>query len=319
MHVAPDDLAEFERLLAKLREVQVPAGDVDLPAAEYARNFYVTVTVLVYTVVSNIIASFTAGLLGNISQIVDLVFPLGWTLSFGLVLGTLDSAAAGRRAVHFFRCCFGFWLICIVLLHWTEGLYAYAVAYGLATAIMGIYYPWILTNARQIICLRYRGSLTKQAQHYTNRALRIAGFQIVLAVSTVAQGINGAESYPRVNATFAFSLVLPQAWLNLVIVFDACGVDASAAAKLRLSPLQTAALAACGTNILSGLTAYVVAEQRRPPKRAATAAVDKMIISNFLCCVFVGRLVWVARRTGTDSTAVRPAAEVDAGFDLPGT
>jgi len=200
----------------------------------------------------------------------------------------------------------------------TTGLYAYAVVYGLATVIMGIYYPWVLTNAREIICLRYRGSLTKQAQHYMNRALKIAGFQIVLAVSAVAQGISGAKSYPRVNATFAFSLVLPQAWLNLVCVFHVAAVDASAAAKLRLSPLQTAALAACGTNILSGLAAYVVAEQRSPSKQAATAAVDMMILSNFLCWVFVGRLVWVARRTGTDSTAVRPAAEVDAGFDLAG-
>jgi hypothetical protein len=97
MHVAPDDLAEFERLLAKLRKVQVPAGDVDLPAAEYARNFYVTAAVLVYTLVSNVIASFTTGLQGNISQIVDLMFPLSWTLCVWLVLGTLDSAAAGRR------------------------------------------------------------------------------------------------------------------------------------------------------------------------------------------------------------------------------
>lgn len=170
-----------------------------------------TAAVLVYTLVSNVIASFTTGLQGNISQIVDLVFPLSWTLCVWLVLGTLDSAAAGRRAVQLFRCFFGFGFISIVLLHMAAGLYAYAVVYGLATVIMGIYCPWVLTNAREIICLRYRGSLTKQAQHYTNRALKIAGFQIVLAVSAVAQGISGAESYPRVNATFAFSLVLPQA------------------------------------------------------------------------------------------------------------
>ena len=57
MQVTRDDLAEFERLLAKLRENPAAVGEeADLPAAEYARITYVTVALLIYVNVSMVIS-----------------------------------------------------------------------------------------------------------------------------------------------------------------------------------------------------------------------------------------------------------------------
>ncbi len=67
-----------------------------------------------------------------------------------------------------------------------------------------------------------------------------------------------------------------------------------------------------------------MAEQRRPSKRAAHATVYSFLFFNFLCYIFVGRLVWVARRTGVDSStaSVQPVKDegLEAGgvFDVPG-
>ena len=68
---------------------------------------------------------------------------------------------------------------------------------------------------------------------------------------------------------------------------------------------------------------YVVAEQRRPSKQAATVVVFTMLPCNYLSMVFVGRLVWVARRKAPDDSAasVKPVKdELEAGgvFDVPG-
>ena len=144
----------------------------------------------------------------------------------------------------------------------------------------------------------------------------------MLAVSAISQGIDGKETYFRVYATFMFSTVLIQAWVFLIGVFDVGGVDASDAAKLRLSPLQAAAIASCGAVTMTGLSAYVLAEQRKVDRRAAKWNMYMLVLSNYFCMTFVGRLVWVARRTGVDSSAsVQPVKdEADAGgvFDVPG-
>ena len=69
---------------------------------------------------------------------------------------------------------------------------------------------------------------------------------------------------------------------------------------------------------------YVVAEQRRPSKQAATVVVFTMLPCNYLSMVFVGRLVWVARRKAPDDSAasVQPVKDegLEAGgvFDVPG-
>ena len=67
-----------------------------------------------------------------------------------------------------------------------------------------------------------------------------------------------------------FSVTLPQVWMFLIGVFDACGVDHHAATKLRVSLLQAAALASCGALTLSALGGFVLSEQRNPSKRAQT-------------------------------------------------
>ena len=57
---------------------------------------------------------------------------------------------------------------------------------------------------------------------------------------------SGKESFPRVYATFNFSLNLSTVLIFVTAIFDVCAVDTRAAATLRLSPLQAAALVSCG-------------------------------------------------------------------------
>ena len=75
------------------------AEDVDLPAAEYARPFYITIAVCVYVCAfQGICAFFLGGREGNPSQIMHLFWPIAWTGLFANLFGALDSSAAGRRA-----------------------------------------------------------------------------------------------------------------------------------------------------------------------------------------------------------------------------
>ena len=68
----------------------------------------------------------------------------------------------------------------------------------------------------------------------------MAGFQIVLLVAAAAQGLDGQETFGRIYATMVFSVTLSLVYIYMTAIFDACGVDASAAAKLRLAPLPAA-------------------------------------------------------------------------------
>ena len=136
-------------------------------------------------------------------------------------------------------------------------------------------------------------------------------------------GLARKASFPRVYATFNFSICLSTVLIDVIAIFDVCAVDTRAAATLRLSPLQAAAVVTCGVVVLSAFAGYIVSEQRRPSKRAARAAFLSMMFSNQFCFIFVGRLVWVARRKARsdDSASVVPAKEegLEAGvFDVPG-
>ena len=324
MPVTPDDLAALEeRLLAKLQPSR--AEEVDLPAAVYSRVMYLTAALLFYVCASMLVSSFTTGVVGNLSQIEYLVFPLCFTAQFGLMFGALDSDAAGRRTIKLMRAWWIPQIFIVPFLYWTSGMQEDAVLLFVGFAINSIYWPWLLNAIRELLRTRYQGSRTAWAQHYTSRALRLGAFQIVLAVSAVAQGLRGKETFPRVYATFNFSLNLSTVLIYVTAIFDACAVDTRAAATLRLSPLQTAALVSCGVVVLSGLAGYVISEQRRPSKKAARLTFLSMVFSNQLCFIFVGRLVWVARRKARsdDSVArVEPVKEpegLEAGaFDLAG-
>ena len=167
--------------------------------------------------------------------------------------------------------------------------------------------------------LRRRGGLTAQAEFYTAGALKLAGFQTLLLVTGIGQGVNEEETYPRIYATFVFSASLSFTWKYLIAVFDVAAVSSREAAKLRLSCTQAIALALIGAFILAGLAGYVLSSQEEPPKKAVFAVGFTMMATGFLAIVPVGRLVYVARR-GHD---VPPAASVKpidglGSLDLPG-
>ena len=180
-----------------------------------------------------------------------------------------------------------------------------------------IYWSWLGKVVVEI--LRGRGRRQTQAAHYTRAALKVLGFQILLGIAALAQGVNGRESYARLYATFVFSVALSCVWIFMVVIYDVCSVDGRAAVKLRLSPLQAMALATSGFYALSGLAAYLIANQRRPSKQAAKAAGYLMMVSGLVSMAFVGRLVYVARR-GHDLPPAASVKPVDAlgSLDLPG-
>ena len=334
MPASADELADLEaRLLAK-QQLQFDAlqkrlllgsasapEEIDQPFAEYARNFYVTAALMVCLVASMVYLAFTAGLYGNVSQIVMLAFmPFVYTTGFGLVFTTLDCEIAGKRAVQLVRGCHIIMTLLFPIVFWTSGEHGDAVVMFFSFVLDTFVYPWLLNALRGLLRTRYQGSLTAQAQFYTSRALKIAGFQVLLAVSAGAQGIDGLETFPRTQSTMTFSVALPQVWMFLIGVFDACAVDHHAAAKLRVSPLQAAALASCGALGLSALASYVLSEQRDPSKQAANFLMYVMFIAVYLCMLFVGRLLCGARKTisgAAPSVKPKPAGGLDV-FDIPG-
>ncbi len=293
-------------------------ADVDLPAAEYNRVFAATIVLLVYNCLAGLFISFTAagGIEGNLSQVGYLLWPLPWTAIFGLCFGTLDSAEAGRRAIRLLRVCCVAHLIVVPLLHWTSGLREQALFAIFQFSINFFYLPWLCTA--MIEMLRRRGSLRAQAEYYTSRAIKLAGFQILLLVTAVGQGINRKETYPRIYATFVFSASLSFAWKYLIAIFDVAAVNSREAAKLRLSCIQATALILVGAFVLSGLCGYVLSSQKEPPRKVLLVG-HIMLATGFSSIVPVGRLVYVARR-GHDvppAASVKPADALDS-LDLPG-
>ena len=121
-------------------------------------------------------------------------------------------------------------------------------------------------------------------------------------------------------SAIVFSASLSFTWKYLIAVFDVAAVNSREAAKLRLSCIQATALILIGAFVLSGLAGYVLAEQRDPSKRASHSVMYVMFLSNYLCAIFVGRLVCVARRTASDApsaASVQPSGGLDV-VDIPG-
>ena len=243
-------------------------AEVDIPAAEYNRVFAATVALLIYNVASMMVISFirtAGGIEGNLSQIGYLLWALLWTAIFGLCFGTLDSAEAGRRAIRLLRLCCVAHLIVVPLLHWTSGLREQAL-FAIFQFLVNIFYlPWLCGSMIEL--LRRRGMRRAQAEYYTSRALKLAGFQILLLVTAVGQGINRKETYPRIYATFVFSASLSFVWKYLIAIFDVAAVSGREAAKLQLSCIQAIALALIGAFILAGLAGYVLSSQKESRRR----------------------------------------------------
>ena len=120
MPASADEFADLEASLLAKQQLQfdalqkrlllgnaaAPTGtveEIDQPFAEYARTFYLTALLVVYSLASMVYSSFTTGLTGSFNQ-VNFLFPfaLAWTASATQIYTTLDSAAAtvGSTARH---------------------------------------------------------------------------------------------------------------------------------------------------------------------------------------------------------------------------
>ena len=320
------ELEALQRLLARQqlqinslhKQLGTPADaeEVDLPAVEYRRVFLATAAFLLWDSAAMSIAAFTSGMEGVLGQVETLLWPMCWTILMALVLGTMDSSVAGRHALLLYRGWAIIQVVVIPLLWWNSGRREVAVFLFVMFIVNAIFWPWFGRVMLKI--LRARGALTAQAQLYFNRAMKVLGFQILLAITGLAQGL-GRESYARVYATFVFSVVLSSSWVWLTAIFDVCNVDSRAVAKLRLSPLQATTLAFWGVNLLAGLAGYILANQRRPSRWASFAVGYVMMGSGWIVMAFVGRLVYVAHR-GHDVPPAASVKPVDAlgSLDLPG-
>ena len=291
------------------------AEDVDLPAAEYARNFYITIAVCVYVCAFQGICAFTfGGRQGNASQVMHLCWPICWTMLFALIFGALDSSAAGRRAVQLMRV-FASSQVVLAPLLFRDSLWEAALQV-LYQGTNDLFYPWF-SRVMADVLRKQNSSLRVQAEFFTNRALKVLGFQMLLVVSTLALGVDGPRTYPRTFAAESFSITLVFGWVFLVAIFDVAAVDGRAATMLRLSPLQGASLVSTGLLFLSGLGCYVVGGQKRPAETASYVVVYNMSVWWYACLVFVGRLVVVARRTPVAPASLKPVDALGA-LDLPG-
>ena len=110
-------------------------------------------------------------------------------------------------------------IVIVPYMYWTSGMYVDAVLLFIGFSINSIYWPWLFGAMREILRKRYQGSRTAWSQHYTSRALKLGAFQIVLAVSAIAQGLEGKESFPRVYATFNFSINLSTVLIFVIAIF----------------------------------------------------------------------------------------------------
>ena len=231
---------------------------------------------------------------------------------FALIFGALDSSAAGRRAVQLMRvfACSQVVLAPLLYLEYPRE----AVYQIFARGVDAVFYPWLSRVMADV--LRKQGSLTAKAELYTNRALKVLGFQILLVVTAIAPGVDGRRTYPRIFAAEAFSITLVFGWVFLIAIFDVASVDGRAATKLRLSPLQAAALVSTGLLFLSGLGCYVVGGQKRPAETVVRLVVYNMSVWWYACLVFVGRLVVVARRVPVAAASLKPV-EALGSLDLP--
>ena len=215
-----NELERLQRLLAKQqqqmevlqKQLGAPADDdaeeVDVPAAEYRRAFLV-VTLIQFTASAYwLIVAFASlgGVEGNWAQVGLVFWPMLWTFAFALVVGTMDSSVAGRHALLLYRG----WLASVAVIYpigyWAGGQRGHAVFIFGMFVVNTIYWSWL--GHLVVETLRKKGNLATQADHYVRRFLKVLGFQILLAITALSQGVNGSESFARVYATFVFSSTL---------------------------------------------------------------------------------------------------------------
>ena len=311
---APDDeLAKAKRLLAKHPELVALLGEAvaeeDRPASHYGRVNALVAALLVLDAGLLAAAAASRNEKGIAAQVEYLYFPLACTAAWALVFGTLDSAAMGRRSV-------GMWVGIMLLqallfggLNLLYGKLAWGIAYLLTMAFFAGVWGWLLSVMRTVLRERFRGQRAHRAHCYASRGLEIAGFQIMLMVAGVSQGVGGAEAYARCHASATFGTSLIVAWAFSIGVFDVSCVDPRAAVALRLRPLELSCLICAGGVVLSGLAGFVIAEQNKPNLQAAEAAGGAFMVSAVLGVLCLSRLVFVARRRDRARGETAPVEE----------
>ena len=267
---------------------------VDEPASEYARLERLVVAWLVGDSILLTIASLSKNGRGktHATHLEMLTWPICMSMCCLYFFGTLDSSAVGRRAVGIWA---GFWAhqaVFVTILFWSEGSPTYQL-FGafLWNAFIAAAFAWLMNLIRSE--MRQLDSLDTTR---TTRLLEIMGLQTAVGVIAITQGI-GPKAEKRLAATGLFQLSLCMAWLFSLAVFDIGGIDPTlAVTKLNLGLVESAALFFTGIIVLSGFTAYFLAEQSRPDERAVDVvwAVFALAIIGGFCCT--ARVVWVARR-----------------------
>ena len=273
------------------------AGDEkDEPASEYRR---LERFVVAWLVCDNAIFTFAAlskrMIRYNAMAIEVMVFPISMSLCLLYAFGTLDSSAAGRRAILIW---FLFWFCQAVIsvpFSLSDGHTWYETIAGFVWhAFVAAAFGWLIQVIR--LELRALGSLDIVTPHITGRLSEIIGIQAALALIAVSQGI-GKDEFFRLGATHLFQLSLIMAWLFSLGIFDVGGVDPHlAVTKMKLSLVESAALFCTGVLVLAGLAAYFLSEQGRPKDGAVQRLFFIIIVSIIGAYFCTARVVWVARR-----------------------
>ena len=199
--------------------------------------------------------------------------PIGMHCRLGLVFGTLDS----RRWDDGLGTWVGIMLLQALVRRpqlAVRKLAGHCLPFNHGVLRWGL--GWLL-SVMGVLRERFRGQLAHRAHCYAARGLEIAGFQIMLMVAGVSQGVGGAEAYARCHASATFGTSLIVAWAFSIGVFDVSCVDPRAAVALRLKPLELSCLICAGGVVLSGLAGFVIAEQNKPNLQAAEAAEAPMV------------------------------------------
>ena len=296
--------------LARIEAETKREEEQDEPSTTYDRVRNAAIALCVLDCSLGASGILTDGIEGKMFQARCLIAPIATTGLHLLFFGTLDSSAMASVAVWTWRVYFfvlgALTFICPISVNYYRAAF-YLIFYWFGAVY---YWCWLLATARERMLTRFEGGLAARSQLYTSRLFQIASFQMALLVQGLTQGV-GPKSFGRNLAILTFSVSMLVAWAFSTQVFDAGETDTrKRATRLRLSPRESAALAASVLDALTGLAGYVMAEQGDPDGTAG----GLLLVVNFICvilaAVFIGRLVKDAKEKDAararDSTTIRP-------------
>ena len=274
---------------------KVDPQEVDAPTEHYARLFWFT---LAFGIGDAALFAIATAYLSYAALNVDLLL-MGPCLSVFMLytFGTLDSAVHGPRAIGLWAALWVVQTVIMVVSYAVRGeAWAQIAFWAFFFLLSATAFGWLMHMLREELRARHRGARLAVARALTERLVKVVGLQIGLLVVGVVQGVAKSD-YPRVYATALFSMSLLMAWFFALAIDEVAEVDVhAAAARLRLRPIEAAALFFTGCVVLSGLGLYVISEQSSPRRGTAQGAGNALMLSIILayCCII--RIVWVARR-----------------------